>query len=68
MESTFPKPSGSPSRPVVTDEQVARVAAHLKEQWSVSPYYKARGDNDPDYWMSLAWGMPLLPIPSDKHD
>ena len=50
---------------VVTPEQVALVAAHLKERLSPNQYYRERGEKDPEYWTSLAWGMPLLPIP--KH-
>lgn len=59
--------SGPNQRPVVTQERIERVAAHLKERYSVNPYYKARGEKDPGYWMGLASGMPLLPI-KDGHD
>ena len=59
--------SGSNSSPrvVVTPERLALVAAHLKERYSVNPYYKERGDKDPGYWLNLASGMPLLPLPQD---
>ncbi len=52
-------------RVVVTPERLALVAAHLKERYSVNPYYKERGDKDPGYWLNLASGMPLLPLPND---
>ncbi len=50
---------------VVTPEQVALVAAHLKERLSPLPFYQRMEARDPDCWARLAWGCPMLPIP--KH-
>ena len=46
-------------------ERLRLVAQHLKEQLSSSPYYRKRGEEDPDFWLSMASSMPkILDAPS----
>ena len=46
-------------------ERLRLVAEYLKETHSADPYYRKRGEDDPNYWMSRAMGAPkMLDAPS----